>query len=160
MILRDKILTLRKTSGLSQEQLAAQLGVSRQSVSKWETGTAVPELDKLRMLSDFFHVSADYLIRDEWDEDLMADRSAAPEEDSADSYTATPSKSRKSRLLHVTLAFLAAFTLFLLTYLSVSSTLKIGAAELMILFIFACRYLIPAAFIITLIVLVMRSRKK
>ncbi len=62
-MLSEKIRDLRKKSGLSQEELAAKLDVSRQAVSKWELGTAVPTADKLLELSDFFGVSLDYLMR-------------------------------------------------------------------------------------------------
>ncbi|MUU12757.1 MAG: XRE family transcriptional regulator [Oscillibacter sp.] len=51
-------------SGMSQEQLADRLGVTRQSVSKWEGGTAMPELVKLISLSELFGVSVDYLVKD------------------------------------------------------------------------------------------------
>lgn len=63
-MLSDKIYELRRKSGLSQEQLAEKLDVSRQAVSKWENGTAVPESDKLVVMSDFFHVTTDYLLKD------------------------------------------------------------------------------------------------
>ena len=59
----EKILELRKAHGLTQEQLAEKLDVSRQSVSKWESGQAMPETDKLIALSDSFHVTIDYLLR-------------------------------------------------------------------------------------------------
>ena len=59
-----KLMTLRKQAGLSQEQLADRLGVTRQSVSKWESGTAFPELVKLVTLSEMFGVSVDYLVKD------------------------------------------------------------------------------------------------
>ena len=59
----EKILELRKAHGLTQEQLAEKLDVSRQSVSKWESGQAMPEADKLIALSDSFHVTIDYLLR-------------------------------------------------------------------------------------------------
>lgn len=70
-MLSEKIYTLRKKRGLSQEQLAEQLGVSRQAVSKWESGTALPEIDKLILLSEYFNVSIDYLVKDQ-------DEQAAP----------------------------------------------------------------------------------
>ncbi|MCH5205857.1 MAG: helix-turn-helix transcriptional regulator [Oscillospiraceae bacterium] len=54
---------LRKKSGLSQEELAEKLNVSRQAVSKWETGAAVPTADKLAEIADFFGVSLDMLMR-------------------------------------------------------------------------------------------------
>ena len=60
----EKLAALRRREGLSQEQLADRLGVTRQSVSKWESGAAAPELPKLVALSELFHVSVDYLVKD------------------------------------------------------------------------------------------------
>ena len=60
----DKLLQLRREKGFSQEQLADLLNVSRQSVSKWEAGSTMPELDKIVTISDIFGVSVDYLVRD------------------------------------------------------------------------------------------------
>lgn len=65
MILADKIILLRKQQNWSQEQLAEQLGVSRQSVSKWESGTSIPDLDKILKMSSIFGVATDYLLKDE-----------------------------------------------------------------------------------------------
>lgn len=70
MILADKITNLRKKAGWSQEELANQLGVSRQSVSKWESGASIPDLDKILRLSQIFEVSTDYLLRDDLEPDL------------------------------------------------------------------------------------------
>lgn len=63
MALPEKLYTLRKKSGLSQEQLAEALNVSRQAISKWEGGSAMPESDKLLALSNYFGVSLDYLLK-------------------------------------------------------------------------------------------------
>ncbi len=60
----DKLLQLRREKGFSQEQLADLLNVSRQSVSKWEAGGTMPELEKIVAISDIFGVSVDYLVRD------------------------------------------------------------------------------------------------
>ena len=65
MALSDKLYMLRKKSGLSQEQLAEQLIVSRQAISKWESGQSVPESEKLIAISNYFDVSLDYLLKDE-----------------------------------------------------------------------------------------------
>lgn len=62
MTLSGKILYCRKRAGLSQEALAEKLGVSRQAVSKWETGEAVPELSKLVLLAAAFGVTTDWLL--------------------------------------------------------------------------------------------------
>ncbi len=65
MILADKIAQLRRQNGWSQEELAYQLNVSRQAVSKWESGSSIPELDKILNMSRLFNVSTDYLLKDE-----------------------------------------------------------------------------------------------
>lgn len=65
MKLSEKLYSLRKKSGLSQEQLAEQLNVSRQAISKWESGVSVPESEKLIVISFYFNVSVDYLIKDD-----------------------------------------------------------------------------------------------
>ena len=67
MKLSEKIYMLRKKSGLSQEQLAEQLDVSRQAISKWESGVSAPEREKLVTVAAYFGVSVDYLVRDEWE---------------------------------------------------------------------------------------------
>lgn len=62
---KDNLITLRKRAGLSQEQLASTLGISRQSVSKYELGTAEPDLARLAELKDFFYVTYDELLGSE-----------------------------------------------------------------------------------------------
>lgn len=62
MNLSEKILYCRKKAGLSQEALAEKLGVSRQAISKWETGESVPELSKLVLLARAFDVTTDWLL--------------------------------------------------------------------------------------------------
>ena len=63
--LYGKIQARRKALGLSQEELAQRMGVSRQSVTKWETGLSAPDLDRLVELADTLGVSLDYLLRDQ-----------------------------------------------------------------------------------------------
>lgn len=63
-MLPEKIYALRRRSGLSQEQLAQRIGVSRQAISKWEGGQSTPELDKLKALSECFQVTMDELTGD------------------------------------------------------------------------------------------------
>lgn len=65
MTLGEKIQKLRKQNGLSQEALAEKVTVTRQTISKWELNQSMPDLDFVAQLSDLFHVSSDYLIRDE-----------------------------------------------------------------------------------------------
>lgn len=76
MILADKIITLRKKTGWSQEELASQLGVTRQSVSKWEGAQSVPDLDKVVQMSRLFGVSTDYLLKDELEEEEFVESEA------------------------------------------------------------------------------------
>ena len=65
MILADKIIKERKRLGLSQEELAEKMNVSRQAVSKWEGGQSIPEIEKILQLSSLFGVTTDYLLKDE-----------------------------------------------------------------------------------------------
>ena len=68
MILADKIVNLRKKAGWSQEELAEKMGVSRQSISKWEGAQSVPDMNRILKLSEVFCVSTDYLLRDDIEE--------------------------------------------------------------------------------------------
>ena len=68
MIFADKLILLRKKAGWSQEELADQMNVTRQSVSKWEGAQSVPDLEKMLRLSELFGVSTDYLLKDEIEE--------------------------------------------------------------------------------------------
>lgn len=64
MILAEKIITLRKQLGWSQEELAEKMNVSRQSVSKWESTNSIPDLNRVIMLAEIFDVSTDFLLKD------------------------------------------------------------------------------------------------
>lgn len=65
MILADKIIEERKRIGLSQEELAERLNVSRQSVSKWESAQSIPDINRIIMLAEIFGVTTDYLLKDD-----------------------------------------------------------------------------------------------
>ena len=77
MKFEEKLVRLRKRQGMSQEELAERLGVSRQAVSRWELGSTLPDVPNLRKLSDLFGISADDLIRD--DRELDEAGASAPE---------------------------------------------------------------------------------
>ena len=119
MKLSEKICYCRKKSGKSQEALAEQLGVSRQAVSKWETGEAEPELKKLRLLAEVFGVSTDWLLSDdepqeEAESDFRTGQSAKSYPDWIDSIPGTLGRllRRYGWLLGVYIAvYGAAFTL-------------------------------------------------
>jgi AbrB family looped-hinge helix DNA binding protein len=67
---KDNLVSLRKMRQMTQEDIAEKLGVSRQSVAKWESGETVPDLDKCRMLADIFDVTLDDLANYESEENL------------------------------------------------------------------------------------------
>lgn len=69
MKLSNKIVGLRKSGGMSQEELAEKLNVSRQAVSRWEIGTAMPDTTNILQLSKLFNVTTDYLLNDEYQSD-------------------------------------------------------------------------------------------
>lgn len=63
MNIADRIQNLRKSKGISQEELADKIGVSRQAVSKWESEQSMPDIEKIILMSDFFEVTTDYLLK-------------------------------------------------------------------------------------------------
>ena len=65
-LLGEKISELRRQNQWSQEELAEKLEISRQSISKWESGASVPDLNKIVKLSSLFHVTTDYLLKDDY----------------------------------------------------------------------------------------------
>lgn len=151
MILADKILELRKKKGWSQEQLGEQLDISRQSVSKWESGASIPDLDKIVKMSQIFSVSTDYLLKDEiesleeesqQDADLereMENANAVSLEE-ANKYMDAARESAKGIGLGTVLCFLSPVSLFLLSGLSQSGRVgltdeKAGGIGLIILLV-------------------------
>lgn len=124
MILGEKIALLRKKNNYSQEDLANELGISRQSVSKWESGNSIPDLDKIIKMSSLFGVSTDYLLKDELEEATPSESDEVIEEgktvslEEANSFLeATPQFA--SRLsLAISLFILSPITLIILGGLS------------------------------------------
>ena len=88
MTLSERILNLRKQNGLSQEAFAEKLGVSRQSVSKWESGTAIPEIDKIIAMSELFGVSTDELLKGE-DVELTEEKTVLMAEETDETFQDT-----------------------------------------------------------------------
>ncbi len=74
MILADKIILMRKRNGWSQEELAEKLNVSRQSVSKWESASSIPEINKILELSKIFGITTDYLLKDDVEDVVFSER--------------------------------------------------------------------------------------
>ena len=81
MTLPDKIMKHRKANGWSQEDFAEKLNVSRQTISRWENGTALPDALNIMQISKLFHVTTDYLLNDDYesDGDLPAVKTATEE---------------------------------------------------------------------------------
>lgn len=107
--LSSKILNLRKQNGLSQEELAEKLGVSRQAVSRWEAGSTQPDASNLLQLSKLFRVTADYLLNDDCqsEQEIPAVKS-----------TASSAKAKTKKLLAAAAAAFGAFGVFVLYLLS------------------------------------------
>ena len=109
MKFEEKLMALRKKGGMSQEELADQLGVSRQAISRWELGTTLPDAPNLLKLSDLFSVSVDYLLRDDYESEsdlpLVGDVCREP--------TTTAQKKRELYLV-ATIAFTLAALAFLI----------------------------------------------
>ena len=140
MTLGEKIYELRKKNGLSQEQLAEMLNVSRQSISKWEGNLTYPEPDKLITLSEYFQVSLDYLMKT----DGVNEKGTTKE--TIDTVTATASSGKSSPILAgLTICLAALIGLIILGVLSflmpetaevvgASSMIKLNGIALMVLF--------------------------
>ena len=78
MTFGEKLLMLRKQKNFSQEELAEKIGVSRQAVSRWESGETMPDSPNLLQISNLFCVSADYLLRDDYKNETSAPKKEKP----------------------------------------------------------------------------------
>lgn len=127
MIFADKLILLRKKAGWSQEELAEQMDVTRQSVSKWEGAQSVPDLDKILRLSELFGVSTDYLLKDEIEEvghtasscDTPSPKRVSMEE--ANAFLSAKLRTAKTIAYAVFLCILSPITLLILSALSEST---------------------------------------
>lgn len=108
MSLAKKMIELRKQNGLSQQDLADRLGVSRQAISRWETGAVQPLADSVKSLAQVFQVSTDYLLNDDLDTPtpLRSPQPAPTQEE--------PTPTRKHRKWLLALAALAAAAVLVL----------------------------------------------
>lgn len=127
MIFADKLILLRKKAGWSQEELAEQMNVTRQSVSKWEGAQSVPDLGKMIRLSELFGVSSDYLLKDEIEEaehinssnDMPSLKRVSMEE--ANSFLSVKSRTAKTIAYAAFLCILSPIPLFILSAISEST---------------------------------------
>ena len=112
MKLADKLVYLRKKQGLSQLKLAEMMNVSRQAISRWETGIAVPSAENLKYLGNLYNVSLDYLFNNDVDE--MEENEKAPEEIAEISNNGKKhSKKRKTKLVIILCFVLLAVAIYI-----------------------------------------------
>ena len=105
MTLREKLIVLRDKAGISQMALAHQLGVSRQAVTRWESGDTTPSMDKLKALAKIYDVSLDWLCSDTADGKSL-EEVVAPVEDNGTS-NATTSAENKKKIRYAVIALVA-----------------------------------------------------
>ncbi|QVK21560.1 helix-turn-helix transcriptional regulator [Mycoplasmatota bacterium] len=160
MILADKIMCLRKQRGWSQEELANKMNVSRQSVSKWESESAIPEMDKIVMLSEIFNVSTDYLLKEDMKDDCIEKQEIIQPQKEAvvlrnyevESYLERVKKNAKLIALGVSLCILGATSLVFLSVIGETTVpsmseelaLSIGLVVLFVLVAIAVALFIKA----------------
>ena len=156
MLLSEKITELRKKNGLSQEEFGAEIGVSRQAVSKWEMSQTTPDLNKIMAMSEFFGVSTDFLLKDEYDlsdldnktlegsdasmEDAIAEDSAREnmvELSEVQGYIDVKKRTAKSFVLAVFLFWLSPFPGILLSSLNEEQVVVGVIVQVIILIIMA-----------------------
>lgn len=147
MILADKIINLRKKNAWSQEELAEKLGVSRQSISKYEGAQSIPDMDKILKLSKIFGVTTDYLIKDEiedlefLDEDYEESKTRKVSMEMANEYLNLKEISAKNFALGVSLCIISPILLIIFSQayesllLSVPENVVVGIS-LTVLFLF------------------------
>ena len=182
MTFAEKIQQLRKEKGLSQDQLALELGVSRQSVSKWELGDSMPDINKVLQLADYFQVSTDYLLRDEipfhaavstydtfpinTDYTVHSDFHDSKDEASQPDFDQTPQrhhpfdKAFKVCLGLTLTAFSFPFILGILIRLLHQNGGRLGTTEFLFMFITVTVYITVPLALLTLLFFILRHFKK
>ena len=115
MRLEEKLTVLRKESGYTQLDLAEKVRVSRQAISKWETGRALPSAENLKYLSELFGVSVDYLLNDDMTEEAKPkEQEPAPEPQTEEAVFPEKEEGKKVRWKYIAAALLLAVLLGLL----------------------------------------------
>ncbi len=132
MILADKIIRLRKQMGWSQEELAAKLDVSRQSISKWESANSIPDLNRIITLAALFNVSTDVLFKDEHDLETLVKSPASDDVqqvnlEQAQQYVADKMAATSLIIKGVLLCVCAAVPLFF--FMAMAETARFGMTE-------------------------------
>lgn len=116
MNLPEKLTCLRKQKGLTQSNLAEVLSVSRQAISRWEVGTAAPSTDNLKVLSNLYGVSVDYLLSNNADDTCKDSENQNPRQEDIGKKTAT-----KSRVILACLLIAAIATLVVVIFVLIGS---------------------------------------
>lgn len=135
MKLAEKVQELRKKKGLSQEQLAEKLGISRQAISKWESGQSAPDIDKVVLISEFFNVSTDYLLKQEKE---VLEESVNQEEYTIEVNVKMNKKAFSYLLLGIMFLFTFLFFLLLIKTLDVFMLIVTFPFLFVSVFMFAC----------------------
>lgn len=113
MELSKKVYEMRKAQGLSQEQLAEKLGVSRQSVSKWEAGESMPELERVIEMSKIFNVSTDYLLKESEVDELTVRTEILEKQQQALLSETEKAKRKRYRIMSCASIYLFAFAMII-----------------------------------------------
>ena len=115
MRLEEKLTVLRKESGYTQLDLAEKVRVSRQAISKWETGRALPSMENLKYLSELFGVSVDYLLNDDMTEEPKPkEQEPAPEPQTEEAVFPEKEKGKPVRWKYIAVLLLAVLLIGLL----------------------------------------------
>ncbi len=121
MKLPDKLIRLRKAQGWSQEDFAEKMQVSRQAVSRWENGTALPDAQNILQISKLFQVTTDYLLNDDYESDSDIPRVQTAEKETEDVLL-------KKKKLHLVAAICFAISAFcaLMGVVNSESSVQLG----------------------------------
>lgn len=114
MELSEKLLNLRKANDLTQEQLAEKINVSRQAVSKWESGQSVPELDKIVALCDLFNITTDHLLKPSELDLLTVKTQMLENQQKSLEITIQKKEKKKTTILGCVAIYLVAFSVMML----------------------------------------------
>ena len=122
MTLSEKLIMLRKEKSWSQEDFAGQLYVSRQAISRWENGTALPDTQNLLMISKLFNVSADYLLNDDFEEPTVIRTVEAYKTDTEETKPAVQEKKNPTWVLILTICLIVLLSAFAIAVVMGSAT--------------------------------------
>ena len=121
MTLSEKIVSLRKAHGWSQEDFAEKLNVSRQAISRWENGTALPDAQNVLQISKLFGVTTDYLLNDDYE----SDKDIPAVQDATQKTECLISKKKRGHLI-AAICFAVATFCWLMVVLSNPSGIELG----------------------------------